>query len=98
MTSLIFPIMSIILNVKQKKNGNEFENLYTFLQTAEEREVVSVEERSLELFGHEKFLQDSELFPEGKGFLTRIGIPEEKLKMVKLRRAFCILDETRKRN
>ncbi|WP_026906766.1 Wadjet anti-phage system protein JetD domain-containing protein [Paucisalibacillus globulus] len=66
-----------------KEEWERIEKLYLFLQTAEEREVVSVEERSLELFGHEKFLQDSDLFPEGKGFLTRIGIPEEKLKMVK---------------
>lgn len=66
-----------------KEEWERIDNLYTFLQTMEEREVVSVEERSLELFGHEKFLQDSDLFPEGKGFLTRIGIPKEKLKMVK---------------
>ena len=44
--------------------------------------MVSVEERSLELFGHEKFLLDGDSFPEGKGFLTRIGISEEQLKMV----------------
>ncbi|WP_068672119.1 Wadjet anti-phage system protein JetD domain-containing protein [Oceanobacillus sp. Castelsardo] len=66
-----------------KEEWERIEKLYTFLQTSVEREVVSVEERSLELFGHEKFLQDRELFPEGKGFLTRIGVPEEKLKMVK---------------
>jgi hypothetical protein len=29
---------------------------------------VSFEERSLELFGHEKFLLDSDSFPDGKGF------------------------------
>jgi hypothetical protein len=66
-----------------KEEWERVEKLYTYLQTSEEREVVSVEERSLELFGHEKFLQDRELFPEGKGFLTRIGVPEEKLNMVK---------------
>ena len=76
----------------------EFKNLYTFLQTAEEREVVSLEERSLELFGHEKFLLDSDLFPDGKGFLNRIGISEEQLENGPLRRALCILDETRERN
>lgn len=59
------------------------EKLYQFLQTSQERETVSIEERSLELFGHEKFLIDSESFPEGKGFLTRIGIAEEQLKMVR---------------
>ncbi|AXI08450.1 permease [Oceanobacillus zhaokaii] len=66
-----------------EEEWERIDNLYTFLQTAEEREVVSVEERSLELFGHEKFLQDSDLYPEGKSFLNRIGIPKEQLKMVK---------------
>lgn len=56
-------------------------HVYTFLQSSEERKIVSVEERSLELFGHEKFLVDSSEFPEGKGFLTRIGVSEEQLKM-----------------
>ena len=35
-------------------------NLYTFLKANQEREMVSVEERSLELFGHEKFLLDGD--------------------------------------
>lgn len=66
-----------------EEEWERIEKLYQFLQTAEEREIVSVEERSLELFGHEKFLQDGKEFPEGAGFLTRIGISEEQLKMVK---------------
>jgi hypothetical protein len=65
-----------------KEEWNRIHHLYTFLQSSQERELVSVEERSLELFGHEKFLLDSVSFPEGKGFLTRIGIKEEQLKMV----------------
>ena len=65
-----------------KEEWTIIQHLYTFLQTAEEREVVSLEERSLELFGHEKFLLDSDLFPDGKGFLNRIGITEERLKIV----------------
>ena len=65
-----------------KEEWTIIQHLYTFLQSAEEREVVSLEERSLELFGHEKFLLDSELFPDGKGFLSRIGISEERLKIV----------------
>ena len=44
--------------------------------------MVSLEERSLELFGHEKFLLDSDLFPDGKGFLNRIGIQKNSLKIV----------------
>ncbi|OLS37210.1 Wadjet anti-phage system protein JetD domain-containing protein [Bacillus sp. MRMR6] len=56
--------------------------VYTFLKTCRERETVSLEERSLELFGHEKFLLDADSFPEGKGFLARIGVSEEQLKMV----------------
>ncbi|MCM3765558.1 Wadjet anti-phage system protein JetD domain-containing protein [Neobacillus niacini] len=58
------------------------QKVYTFLKASQERELVSVEERSLELFGHEKFLLDGESFPDGKGFLTRIGISDDQLKMV----------------
>ncbi|MFL6557230.1 MAG: Wadjet anti-phage system protein JetD domain-containing protein [Bacillus sp. (in: firmicutes)] len=65
-----------------KDEWNRIQNLHTFLQSSQEREIVSFEERSLELFGHEKFLLDGDSFPEGKGFLARIGISEEKLKMV----------------
>lgn len=61
---------------------NRIQNLYTFLKSSQERETVSLEERSLELFGHEKFLIDSDSFPDGKGFLARIGISEDQLKMV----------------
>jgi len=61
---------------------SRIQNLYTFLKSSEKREIVSVEERSLELFGHEKFLLDGDSFPEGKGFLARIGVSEEQLKMV----------------
>lgn len=57
-------------------------HIYTFLQFSQERDIVSLEERSLELFGHEKFLLDSDLFPDGKGFLARIGITEDQLKVV----------------
>ena len=64
------------------------QHLYTFLKSDQEREVVSVEERSLELFGHEKFLRDSDIFPDGKGFLTRIGVSEEQLKIVNLGEPF----------
>ena len=65
-----------------KDEWNRIQNVYTFLKSSQEREVVSVEERSLELFGHEKFLLDSDSFPDGKGFLARIGIGEDQLKMV----------------
>ena len=59
------------------------ENLAVFLQTSNEREFVSVEERSLELFGHEKFLTDEKAFSEGKGFLQRVGVSLEQIKAVK---------------
>ena len=55
-------------------------NIYDFLKTKVEREVVSLEERCLELFGHEKFLTDEQLFPEGKEFLERVGVNQEQLK------------------
>jgi len=59
------------------------EKLYKFLQTSEQRETISIEERSLELFGHEKFLTDDKLFPEGNGFLQRINITTEQIKAIK---------------
>ena len=65
-----------------KEEWNRIQRLYSFLQTDQKRESVSVEERSLELFGHEKFLLDGDQFPEGKGFLVRIGVSEEQLNMV----------------
>ncbi len=57
--------------------------VYDFLKSEGERELVSLEERCLELFGHEKFLSDEKLFPEGSGFLRRIGVDKERLKIVK---------------
>lgn len=65
-----------------KDEWNRIENVYHFLRSSEEREMVSLEERSLELFGHEKFLLDSDNFPDGKGFLARIGLSEDMLKTV----------------
>ncbi|MGX6441815.1 Wadjet anti-phage system protein JetD domain-containing protein [Neobacillus sp. K501] len=65
-----------------KDEWERIQNLYTFLKSSQDRETVSIEERSLELFGHEKFLLDSDSFPEGKGFLARIGVSEEQLKIV----------------
>lgn len=72
------------------------QHVYTFLQSSQEREIVSVEERSLELFGHEKFLVDSSEFPEGKGFLTRIGVSEEQLKMERYGEPFVFWLKQRK--
>ncbi|EKN70656.1 hypothetical protein BABA_04414 [Neobacillus bataviensis LMG 21833] len=65
-----------------KEEWERIQNVYAFLKSSQERKMVSVEERSLELFGHEKFLLDTDSFPEGKGFLCRIGVSEEQLKMV----------------
>jgi hypothetical protein len=65
-----------------KEEWNRIQMLSTFLKSSHEREIVSFEERSLELFGNEKFLIDSVSFPDGKGFLARIGISEDQLKMV----------------
>ena len=59
------------------------ENLYDFLKSNEDRAIVSLAERSLELFGHEKFLTDEKEFPEGKGFLNRIGVSKDQLKATK---------------
>lgn len=66
-----------------KEEWKRIENVYTFLKSSQERETVSIEERSLELFGHEKFLTDGDEFPDGMGFLTRLNITEGQLKMMK---------------
>jgi hypothetical protein len=52
------------------------ERIYHFLRTAEDRETITREERSLELFDQEKFLSE----PEGKQFLSRLGLNLEMLK------------------
>src|SRR5690606_16496138 len=67
---------------QSQEEWTRIQNVYAFLKSNSEREIVSVEERSLELFGHEQFLLDADTFPEGKGFLTRLGISEDQLKMV----------------
>ena len=71
-----------------EEEWNRIKNLYTFLKSAETRQIVSLEERCLELFGHEKFLTDNDLFPEGKGFLQRIGVSMEELKSTKFGEPF----------
>lgn len=71
-----------------KEEWYRIQNLYAFLQSSQEREIVSLEERSLELFGNEKFLLDSVSFPDGRGFLARIGVSEEQLKVVNYREPF----------
>ncbi|WP_042347799.1 Wadjet anti-phage system protein JetD domain-containing protein [Bacillus massiliigorillae] len=71
-----------------QEEWKRIEKLYTFLQSKEERIIVSIEERSVELFGHEKFLTDENLFPEGKGFLNRINVPMEELKCIELAEPF----------
>ena len=48
-------------NERGMDSNSEF--IYLSSRPLEEREMVSVEERSLELFGHEKFLLDSDTFP-----------------------------------
>lgn len=60
------------------------ERIYTFLQSAGEREIITREERSLELFGDEKFLSGK----EGMQLLTRLGITLENLKAVTVREHF----------
>lgn len=65
-----------------QEEWQRIQNVYTFLKSSQKRDIVSLEERSLELFGHEKFLIDSDSSPDGKGFLTRIGLSEDQLKVV----------------
>jgi hypothetical protein len=49
--------------------------VYLFLKTADTRQVVSLEERSFELFNEEKFLTE-----EGKGFLFRVNLSAAQLR------------------
>lgn len=60
------------------------ERIYTFLRTAGEREIITREERSLELFDDEKFLSEK----EGAQLLKRLGITLETLKAVTVREHF----------
>ncbi|AWV34564.1 hypothetical protein CD191_19160 [Paenibacillus odorifer] len=55
-----------------------------FLRTAKDREIITIEERSLELFGKEKWLSET----EGKQFLTRLKLTLESLKSVNAREPF----------
>ncbi len=77
-----------------EEEWSRIKNLYTFLKSSQSRQTVSLEERSLELFGHEKFLTDNELFPEGKGFLQRIGVSMDDLKSTKMGEPFVFWMKT----
>lgn len=63
-----------------KEEWRRIQNLYAFLQSSQEREIVSLEERSLELFNHEKFLIDGVSFPDGKGFWLELAYQKSSLK------------------
>jgi len=71
-----------------KEEWERIKAVYHFLQKKETRQMVSVEERSLELFGHEKFLTDEKAFPEGKHFLRRIRISLDDLSAMKFGEPF----------
>lgn len=60
------------------------ERIYEFLRTAENRETITREERSLELFDQEKYLAES----EGKQFLSRLGMNLELLRAEIVREDF----------
>lgn len=55
------------------------QSVYQFLKEKKQHRLLSIEERSLQLFGNEKFLTDGKCFPEGKGFLNRIGLSYESI-------------------
>lgn len=60
------------------------ENIYRFLQSKESRQWVSIEERSLELFYHEKFITSRKDRSKGRyGILKRLKLTEEDLKIKK---------------
>jgi hypothetical protein len=53
-------------------------SIYEFLKNVEKREYASCEERCLELFGNEKFMQS-----EDKKVISRLNLTYEQLKMIK---------------
>ncbi|CAH1056762.1 hypothetical protein [Paenibacillus pseudetheri] len=63
---------------------SRIERVSNFLRTVKDREMITIEERSLELFDQEKWLSD----PEGKQFLTRVKLTLESLKCVIAREPF----------
>lgn len=60
------------------------ERIYNFLRNAGERELITREERSLELFDDEKFLART----EGKQLLKRLGITLDTLRAITVRELF----------
>lgn len=64
------------LALQTDEEWERIERVYRFLQTAGGREMATREERSLELFGNEKWLSEG----EGSAFLSRIGISLQDLK------------------
>lgn len=63
-------------SLQTDEEWERIERVYLFLRTADLREWATREERSLELFGNEKWLSEG----EGIAFLSRIGISLEDLK------------------
>lgn len=62
--------------LQTENEWNRIMTVYHFLNNSSNREVISREERSLELFGDEKFLSEK----EGKAFLLRIGLTLDDIK------------------
>lgn len=65
------------LEFQTEEEWDNIERIYTFLQATEEKQMVSIEERSFSLFGEEKYLTDEKLFPSGKGLLSRLKLTFE---------------------
>ncbi|WP_229522013.1 hypothetical protein [Paenibacillus monticola] len=63
---------------------NKIERVYAFLRTVKDREFITKEERSLELFDQEKWLSNS----EGQQFLHNLGLTLDSLKAVNSREPF----------
>ncbi|NLY18407.1 MAG: cytosolic protein [Clostridiaceae bacterium] len=58
-------------------------SIYEFLKSADKREYASCEERCLELFGNEKFLQTGD-----KKVISRLNLTYDQLKMIKYGQMF----------
>lgn len=82
--------LSYYLNHPQEQTEKEWQrilSIYRFLQEREKREWASLEERSLELFGDEKFLSGKGRNKDNR-ILSRLGLTPEDLKARKYGQMF----------
>lgn len=68
--------------MQSQQEWKHIEKIYGFLKNKDQREWVSIEERSLELFGDEKYITDNEKKEESK-ILKRLNLTLEDIKAIR---------------